>query len=143
MKRFNRTCVSGLLLSIAAGLMPLSAAEANPEFEELAKKIQTETATVSEDAVMNLLKIAAKEHRALQASVAVDAYLNINSKASLALYLAAARNAIMAGDFQKAASRYSQYFTRAELMKKHLKFRLNISSCWLITSMMVTPLIPI
>ena len=108
--KFSRPFVSGLLLAIAANAQPIWAEGAKEstaphpvQLDVLVQEIQTDPSQVNADSVLKLLTMARDQQQALQASVAVDAYLNANSSASLEVILAAARNAVRAGDLRQAS----------------------------------------
>ena len=113
MKNNRNPWISSVLLAIAANASPLYAEEAPEAFTNLAQEIQTDPAKANEAQVLQLLEMARDQQRALQASVAVEAFLNINSQAALPVILASARNAVLAGDLRQASDRYSQYLYRA------------------------------
>jgi tetratricopeptide (TPR) repeat protein len=110
--RLARTCVSGLLLAIAAGT-PIFGEEGDDAFANLAQQIQVDAAAANESDVLKLLGLAGDNQRAIEASVAVDAFLAANFSPSPSLLLAAARNAVNAGSPRQAVERYGQYLGRA------------------------------
>ena len=106
--------VAGVLLAAAlAGQAQTVTNEQSRALDDLLVKMQKTPDAVSAEEVGRLLQLSRDLGRPCSASVAVRSYLASRINVSPELLRAAAENAMLAGDFRTAATRYKQYLKPA------------------------------